>query len=156
MSVRSFGHIGVVVDDLEAATAFFLDLGFTRRGGSESLEGRWIDGVVGLDGVRVDLVVVSAPDGSGELELTRFHTPVDDHAGEPGTDQAPANRPGLRHIAFLVDDLRGMVDRLREQGVGLVGGIRDYEDTYRLCYVRGPEGIIVELAEDISAGRERD
>lgn len=142
--VQSFVHVGVVVDDLEAATDFFLDLGLEREGAA-TVQGDWVDNIVGLKDVHADVVVVRAPDGSGGLELTRFHPPADDQ----GHQASPANRLGLRHIAFAVDDLNAIVDRLRAKGVDTVGKVQDYEDVYRLCYLRGPEGIIVELTEKI-------
>jgi catechol 2,3-dioxygenase-like lactoylglutathione lyase family enzyme len=146
--VRSFDHVGVVVDDLDAVTKFFLDLGFERED-LVPLEGEWMDKIVGLDGVRAELVVVKAPDGSGRLELTKYHTPAD----EEGVRPALSNRLGFRHIAYAVQDLDTIVDGLRDKKVDLVGDVVNYEDTYRLCYVRGPEGLIVEFAEQIRSGQ---
>lgn len=140
--IQRMEHVGVVVHDHAAATGFFLGLGLELQG-EAPVEGRWVDCVVGLDGVRADVAVVQTPDGNGRLELTRFHAPADGH-GDP---DAPANRPGLRHVAFVVDDVNTLVDGLRARGTELVGEVADYQDTYRLCYVRGPEGIIVELIE---------
>ncbi len=148
--VRSLDHVGVVVDDLEAATEFFLGLGL-ERDGAASVQGGWVDNVVGLKDVQEDLVMVRTPDGSGMLELTKFRTPADGQASP-----APAaNRLGIRHIAFAVDDLNGIVDELRDQGISTVGKVQDYEDLYRLCYIRGPEGIIVELIEQIGSAPAR-
>lgn len=145
--VRRFDHVGVVVDDLELVTKFFADLGF-ECGDPMRLEGAWIGQVVGLEGVELDMVSVSAPDGSGRLELTRFRRPVD-----PAPAQSPpANRLGFRHIAYEVDDIDGVVERLRANGLDTVGEIVNYEDVYRLCYVAGPESLIVELAERIGGG----
>jgi catechol 2,3-dioxygenase-like lactoylglutathione lyase family enzyme len=142
--VQRFVHAGVVVDDLELVTAFFVDLGF-ERSDAIRLEGEWMDRVVGLDGVRAEMVMVSAPDGSGALELTKFHQPAD-----PAAAQSPlANRLGFRHIAYAVNDLDSVVERLRGKGLDTVGDVVNYEDTYRLCYIGGPEGLIVELAEQI-------
>lgn len=146
MGVKSFDHVGVVVDDLEAATTFFLDLGLEREGGG-SIEGEWMDKVVGLDDVRAELVVVRTPDGSGKLELTKYHRPADEESAHPSL----ANRLGIRHIAFVVDDLDTIVNGLRDKGVDTIGEVENYEDTFRLCYVRGPEGLIVELAERIGS-----
>jgi catechol 2,3-dioxygenase-like lactoylglutathione lyase family enzyme len=109
------------------------------------VEGAWVDRVVGLDGVRAEIAMVETPDGHGRLELTKFHAP-----SGPGADSdAPANTPGIRHLAFAVDDIDAAVAGLRARGAELVGEVERYEDSYRLCYVRGPEGIIVELAEKI-------
>ncbi|MFD6951325.1 glyoxalase [Nocardiopsis sp. TSRI0078] len=138
-------HVGVVVDDLEAATAFFTELGMELEGEAPA-EGRWVDRVVGLDGVRVDIAMMRTPDGHGRIELTKFHTPAV-IAGEP--ENAPANTLGLRRIMFAVEDVEDVLARLRTHGAELVGEVAQYEDSYRLCYVRGPEGIIVALAEQL-------
>jgi catechol 2,3-dioxygenase-like lactoylglutathione lyase family enzyme len=137
-------HVGVVVDDLAAAIEFFGRLGLEPQG-ETPVEGDWVDRIVGLKGVRVDSAMVQAPDGHGRLELIKFHTP----AAEGGDPQAAANTRGIRHIAFVVDDIDATVASARAQGAELVGEVENYEDIYRLCYVRGPEGIIVELAERI-------
>ncbi len=137
-------HVGVVVEDLEAATAFFVALGMEVEG-SGPVEGQWVDTVVGLDGVRVDVAMVRVPGGHGKLELTRFHHPLAT-GSEP---DAPANRLGLRRLMFAVDDIDEVVAGLRARGFDLVGDIAQFEDVYRLCYVRGPEGIIVALAEEL-------
>ncbi|HEY9243494.1 MAG TPA: VOC family protein [Streptosporangiaceae bacterium] len=144
--VRSLDHVGVVVDDLEAATKFFLDLGLEQEGVA-SVQGEWVDNVVGLKDVQEELVMVRTPDGSGMLELTKFHAPTDGQGPHP----AAANRLGIRHIAFRVDGLNAIVDELRGKGMSTVGKIQDYEDLFRLCYIRGPEGIIVELVEQIGS-----
>ena len=138
------GHVGVVVDDLAAAIEFFATLGL-ERGGEGSVEGGWVDRIVGLDGVRTDLVFMQTPDGISRLELVKFHAPA--HEGEE--PDPPANAPGLRHLAFLVDDVDEVLAGLQAHGGELVGELERYEDIYRLCYVRGPAGIIVELAERI-------
>ena len=135
-------HVGVVVDDLAAATEFFVDLGLVVRGES-SVEGGWVDRIIGLEGVRSDVVMMQTPDGNGRLELSKFHSP-----SNPGGDRHPAaNAPGIRHVSFVVDDVDAAVAGLRARGAELVGEVVSYENVYRLCYVRGPEGIIVELAE---------
>jgi catechol 2,3-dioxygenase-like lactoylglutathione lyase family enzyme len=148
VGVNNFEHIGIVVDDLEAATAFFLDLGLERQG-SGSVEGEWVDRVVGLEGVRSEIVFVVTPDGAGKIELAKFHTPADGDRADP----APANRLGLRHITFSVSDLDSMVAKLRDKGFYTVGEVEEYEGIFRLCYIRGPEGLIVELAERIGTAR---
>jgi catechol 2,3-dioxygenase-like lactoylglutathione lyase family enzyme len=137
-------HVGIVVEDLAAATAFFVELGL-RLQGEGAVEGGWVDRVVGLDGVRAQIAMLETADGHGRVELAKFHAPA-----SPGGDRhAPANAPGVRHLAFAVDDIDAAVAGLRARGAELVGELERYEDSYRLCYVRGPEGIIVELAERI-------
>ena len=138
-------HVGIVVDDLAAATAFFVELGLKLQG-EGPVEGGWVDRVVGLEGVRAEIAMMETPDGHGRLELTKFHAP----SAQDGDRHAAANTPGIRHVAFAVDDIDAVVAGLRARGTELVGELERYEDSYRLCYVRGPEGIIVELAEQIS------
>jgi catechol 2,3-dioxygenase-like lactoylglutathione lyase family enzyme len=137
-------HVGIVVEDLAAATEFFVELGLVPQG-ETSVEGHWVDRIVGLEGVRAEIAMLQSPDGHGRIELAKFHSPssrVEDR-------QAPANAPGIRHIAFAVEGIDAVVAGLRARGAELVGEVERYEDRYRLCYVRGPEGIIVELAEEI-------
>jgi catechol 2,3-dioxygenase-like lactoylglutathione lyase family enzyme len=145
MTIRRMDHVSIVVDDLAAALVFFVELGLELEG-EAPVEGRWVDRVAGLDGVRVDIAMMRTPDGHGRLELTKFHSPTAVHA-EPRN--APANTLGLRSIMFAVEDIDDVVARLRAHGAELVGGLAQYEDRYRLCYVRGPEGIIVALAEQL-------
>jgi catechol 2,3-dioxygenase-like lactoylglutathione lyase family enzyme len=142
MTVQRMEHVGVVVDDLEAAVAFFVELGLQLEG-ETSVEGRWVDRIVGLDDVRADIAILGTPDGGTKLELSKFRSP----AAASGEASAPANTPGIRHILFSVDDVDDVLARLRAHGAELVGEVEQYEDAYRLCYVRGPAGIIVELAE---------
>jgi len=144
MTIQRMEHVGIVVDDLAAATEFFVELGLELQG-KGSVEDRWVDRVVGLDGVRVEFAMVQTPDGNGRLELVKFHSPP----SQGGNPHAPANTPGIRHIAFVVDDINAVVAGLRARGTELVGELERYKDSYLLCYVRGPEGIIVELAEKI-------
>jgi catechol 2,3-dioxygenase-like lactoylglutathione lyase family enzyme len=144
MTIQRMDHVGVVVDDLDAAIAFFVELGMELENES-SVEGQWVDGVVGLDDVRVDIAFVRTPDRHGRLELTKFHNPVATTA-EPN---APANTIGLRRIMFAVDDIDEVVARMQAHGAELVGTVEQYEDMYRLCYLRGPEGVIVALAEEL-------
>lgn len=148
MTLLKMEHVGIVVDDLPTAKEFFLDLGL-RLQGEGPVEGRWVDRIVGLSGVRADIAIVETPDGHGQLELTKFHAPPASNGNQAGHPPAPANTPGLRHLAFAVDDIDAAVARLVARGYGLVGEIAQYENSYRLCYVRGPEGIIVELAQRI-------
>ena len=135
-------HVGIVVDDLAAATEFFAELGLELQG-EGAVEGRWADRIVGLDGVRTQLAMMQTPDGNGRLELVKFHSPPSQ--GDDG--HAPANARGIRHITFAVEDIDAVVARLRARGGELVGEVENYEDIYLLCYIRGPEGIIIELAE---------
>jgi len=144
MTVERMDHVGVVVDDLAAAKAFFVELGLEVQG-EWPAEADWIDRVVGLEGVRADCAMLQTPDGHARLELVKFHAP----SGPDGDPHAPSNAPGLRHLTFEVDDLDATLDRLRPHGAELVGEVERYENVYRLCYIRGPEGIIVELAERI-------
>ena len=144
MAIQRMEHVGIVVDDLAAATAFFVELGLKLHG-EATVEGGWVDRVVGLEGVRADIAMLETPDGRGRIELTEFHAPP----GRGGDRHAPANTPGLRHVAFAVDDIDTVVAGVRARGAELVGEVERYKDSYRLCYVRGPEGIIVELAQRI-------
>jgi len=142
MTIQRMDHVGVVVDDLAAATAFFVELGLKRQG-EGLVDGGWVDRIVGLEGVRVEFAMMETPDGHGRLELIQFHTP----SARDGDPQAPANTRGIRHIAFIVEDIDAAVAGARARGGELVGEVERYGDIFRLCYVRGPEGIIVELAE---------
>jgi catechol 2,3-dioxygenase-like lactoylglutathione lyase family enzyme len=140
--VTSFVHIGLVVEDL-GETVRFLSLLGLDCGEPGRFSGAWIDRIIGLENVTVEVVMARGPDGGDMFEVVRFDSPSA-AAREPA---AAANRPGLRHVAFRVDDVRGVVDRVREAGWDTVGEIVDFENTFLLCYVRGPEGLIVELAE---------
>jgi catechol 2,3-dioxygenase-like lactoylglutathione lyase family enzyme len=144
MTVQRLEHIGVVVDDLVAATAFFVALGLEVEG-EASVEGRLVDRINGLEGVRADIVMLRTPDDSCKLELAKYRSPSYEGDDGPG---AP-NAPGIRHILFLVDDIEASLAGLRAHGGELVGELVNYENSYWLCYVRGPAGIIVELAEKI-------
>jgi catechol 2,3-dioxygenase-like lactoylglutathione lyase family enzyme len=142
--IERMDHVGIVVDDLAAATEFFVELGLELEG-EVPVEGRSVDRVCGLEDVRADIAMVRTPDGHGRLELTKFHTP----AAVGAEPNAPANTLGIRNIMFAVDDIDAVVAGLRARGAELVGELEQYEDSYRLCYVRGPEGIIVALAEQL-------
>ena len=146
MTIQRMDHVSVVVDDLEAAIAFFVELGMELEG-QAPIEGGSVDRVNALDGVRVDIAMMRTPDGHGRLELTKFHTPTAVSA-EP--ENAPPNTLGLRSVMFAVDDVDATVSRLRAHGAKLVGEVAQYQDSYRLCYVRGPAGIIVALAQQLS------
>ena len=146
MALKRMDNVLIVVEDLEAAKAFFAELGMELEG-ETTVEGPWADRVVGLDDIRADIVMLRTPDGHGKVELTKFHTPPAVRA-EP--ENAPANTLGIRRIMFAVDDLDDVVARLRRHGAELVGEIAQYENVYRLCFLRGPEGIIIGLAEQLS------
>ncbi|ARQ68807.1 VOC family protein [Streptomyces marincola] len=143
MTVQRMDNVAIVVDDLDAAVAFFTELGLEVEGRAH-IEGPWADDAVGLDGVRSDIAMMRTPDGHGRLELTRYVTPA---AARPAPADPPPHTPGLHRVMFAVDDIDGTVARLRAHGGELLGGIARYEDAYRLCYLRGPAGIIVALAE---------
>jgi catechol 2,3-dioxygenase-like lactoylglutathione lyase family enzyme len=146
MTVQRLEHIGIVIDDLEGAKAFFIALGLEVEG-EASVEGRLVDRINGLDDVRADIVIlrVGGPDSGSKLELAKYRSP----SHEGGDEPAPANAPGIRHILFAVDDIQASLAALRAHGGELVGELVNYENSYWLCYVRGPAGIIVELAEKI-------
>jgi catechol 2,3-dioxygenase-like lactoylglutathione lyase family enzyme len=146
MTIRRMDNVLIVVDDLAAAKAFFAELGMKMED-ETTLQGRWVDRVVGLNGVRADIVMMRTPDGHGAVELTKFHTPP---AVRAQPESAPANTLGIRRIMFAVDDIDDIVARLRRHGAELVGEIAQYDDIYRLCFVRGPEGIMIGLAEELS------
>ena len=146
MTIKRMDNVLIVVDDLEAAKAFFAELGM-ELDGEAPVEGRWVDRVVGLSDVRADIAMMRTPDGHSRLELTKFHTPT---AVRTEPESAPANTLGIRRIMFTVDDVDDVVVRLRSHGAELVGEIAQYEDIYRLCFLRGPEGIIIGLAEQLS------
>ena len=144
MTLERMDHVGVVVDDLASAVAFFAELGLELEG-EATVEGRFVDRVIGLDGARSDIAMMRTPDGHSRLELTKFHTPP----ARGGGSGAPANALGIRHVTFAVQGIDDVLARLQGHGAELVGELVAYENSYRLCYIRGPEGIIVELAEKI-------
>jgi len=142
--IERMDNVAIVVDDLAAATAFFVDLGLELEG-EATVEGPWVDRIVGLEGVRSDVAMLRTPDGHGRLELTKFQSP----AAVSAEHNAPVNRLGMGRIMFAVDDIDAVVAGLRARGFELVGEVVQYEESYRLCYVRGPEGIVVALAEKL-------
>ena len=142
--ISRFDHVGITVSDLDVATAFFVGLGLEVEG-RMFMEGEFVDTVIGIPNSRSEIVTLRPPDGGTGLELSSFIRPHH----EPGSPNAMSNELGLRNVCFEVDDLRGVVDRLAADGYGLVGGIGQYEHVWRMAYVRGPEGIIVSLAERI-------
>ncbi|MEU8288311.1 VOC family protein [Micromonospora sp. NPDC048905] len=145
MAIQRMDNVLIVVDDLDAVIAFFVELGMELEGRGP-VEGRWVERVIGLDDVRQEVAMLRTPDGHGKVELAMFHTPAAVRA-EPA--DAPANTLGIRRIMFAVDDVEDVIARLRPHGAELVGELAQYENSYRLCYVRGPEGIIVGLAEQL-------
>ena len=145
MTIKRMDHVSVVVDDLEAAIAFFVELGMEVEG-QAPIEGPSVDRLNGLEGIRVDIVMMRTPDGHGRLELTKFHNP---QLVELEPAIAPPNALGLRSVMFTVERVDDTVARLRAIGAELVGEVVQYEDIYRLCYMRGPAGIIVALAEEL-------
>lgn len=145
MKIQRIDHVGVIVNDLAAAKAFFLNLGLEVQGEGE-VEGEWVDRVIGLDNVKSAVVMLRVPGGQANIELIQFFTP----SAEGGNPELPANTLGIRHIAFAVEDIKAVVARLKEKGTEPFGEIQDFERRYKLCYVRGPEGIILELAEQLS------
>ena len=146
MTLLRMDNVLIVVDDLEAAIAFFAELGMELEG-EATVEGRWVDRIVGLDGVRSDIATMRTPDGHGRIELDKFHTPP---AVRAAPENTPVNTLGIGRIMFAVDDIDAVLARLQAHGAELVGEVVQYEDSYRLCYIRGPEGIIIALAEPLS------
>ena len=144
MTVHRMDHVGVIVRDPDDAIEFFVELGLELDGRMTG-EDEGVDRILGLEGVRTDFAFMQTPDGQGRLEVIQFLSP----AARGGDSRAPANALGLRHITFAVDDIKAVLARLQARGAELVGELVNYGDSYWLCYVRGPDGIIVELAEKI-------
>ena len=145
MTLKRMDNVLIVVEDLEAAKAFFIELGMDLEG-ETTVEGPWADLVVGLENVRSEIVMLRTPDGKGRVELSKFLSPAA-VSSEPKI--APSNTLGIRRIMFAVEDLDNVLTRLRAHGAELVGGVAQFEDVYRLCFIRGPEGIIIGLAEEL-------
>jgi catechol 2,3-dioxygenase-like lactoylglutathione lyase family enzyme len=143
--IESFDHVGITVADLDGAVDFFVGLGLVLEGRMH-LEGEFVDTVTGIPGSRTEIAMLRAPDGGAGVELSTFRHPD----LQPGSPTAMSTEVGLRNIAFVVDDLPAIVDRLAAQGYGLVGGVGEYEGSWRMTYVRGPEGIIVALAQRLA------
>ena len=144
MKIHRIDHVGIIVNDLPAAKAFFLEFGLEMVGEGK-VEGEWVERIIGLHDVREEVVMLRTPDGEANIELVKFYKPSD----EKGMQRSLANTPGIRHIAFAVEDIEAVVAKLKKKGAELFGEIQNCENTYKLCYVRGPEGIILELAEQI-------
>ncbi len=145
MTIKRLDHVSVVVDDLAAAVAFFTALGMMIEGEAR-IEGEWVDRINALEGIEIDVVMMQTPDGHGRLELTKFHHP---QLVEVEPAIAPPNTPGLRSVMFTVESVEDAVARLRPHGGELIGEVVEYEETYKICYLRGPAGIIVALAEEL-------
>jgi catechol 2,3-dioxygenase-like lactoylglutathione lyase family enzyme len=145
MTLQRMDNVLIVVEDLEAAKAFFAELGMELEG-ETTVEGPSVDRTVGLNDVRADIAMMRTPDGHGRVELSKFHTPP---AVRTEPENAPANALGIRRIMFAVDDIHDTVARLRSHGAELLDEIAQYQDSYRLCFLRGPEGIIIGLAEQL-------
>ena len=145
MAIARMDNVGIVVDDLDAAVAFFAELGMELEGKGQ-VEGPWVDRTVGLDGVRSEIAMMRTPDGHGKLELSKYHTPA---AAGTGPASPPPNTLGLHRVMFAVDDINDTVARLRAHGAELLGEVARFENMFLLCYLRGPAGIIVALAEQI-------
>ena len=145
MTIQRMDNVAIVVEDLDAAVAFFADLGMELEGKAQ-IEGLFADRTVGLDGLRSEIVMMRTPDGHSKLELTKYHTPAA-VAAEPANP--PPNTLGLHRVMFAVDDIDDTIARLRAHGAELLGEVAQFESTFRLCYLRGPAGIIVALAEQI-------
>jgi catechol 2,3-dioxygenase-like lactoylglutathione lyase family enzyme len=144
MRIRRIDHIGIIVNDLDAAKEFFVDFGLVVHG-EVGLEGALLERLLGLDEVKTSLVMMGPPDGEANIELIKFHRP----AGGQVPEHAAVNALGIRHIAFLVEDIEAIVAKLQAKGAEPFSAVQRYEDSYKLCYVRGPEGIILDLAEEI-------
>ncbi len=145
MKIRRIDHVGIIVEDLAVAKEFFLELGLKVLGEAE-VEGKWVEQIIGLTDVRETVAMLGTSEGEATLELVKFHTPID----EKGIQPSYANTLGIQHIAFAVEDIEAIVAKLKKKGGELFGEIQNYENTYKLCYIRGPEGIIIELAEKIN------
>jgi catechol 2,3-dioxygenase-like lactoylglutathione lyase family enzyme len=146
MTIQRMDNVGIVVDDLDAAVAFFIELGMELEG-RMAIEGAWAGKVVGLDGMRSEIAMMRIPGAPGRLELSTYHSPK---SITPEPKITPANTLGLHRVMFAVDDIADTLARLRPHGAELVGEVTRYQDSFLLCYLRGPSGIILALAEQLS------
>jgi catechol 2,3-dioxygenase-like lactoylglutathione lyase family enzyme len=144
VTISRMDHVGVVVEDLASAVAFFVELGLELEG-EATVGGQWADDLLGLDGVRADIAMVRTPDGHGRVELSTFQSPV----ATSSRRRAPVNTPGIPRLTFVVDAVDDVLDRMRPHGAELVGEVAQYKDIYRYCYIRGPDGIIIGLVEEL-------
>lgn len=145
MKIRHVDHIGINVEDLDTVQAFFVDMGFTAMG-TVTMQGETLDRVTGLKDAKDDLVMLQAPDGQFNIELVQFHQPLD----PAGIQPSASNTLGMRHLCFQVEGLDELLTSLQQKGYNLAGEVQTYEESWKLCYVNGPEGIIIELAEQLS------
>jgi catechol 2,3-dioxygenase-like lactoylglutathione lyase family enzyme len=145
MKIRRIDHVGIIVNDLAAARDFFVDFGLVVHG-EAGMEGDLLDRLLGLDGAKTSFVMMGPPDGEANIELITFHRPPNEQAPQ----HAAVNAVGIRHFAFLVEDIEAVVAKLQARGAEPFSEVQRYEDSYKLCYVRGPEGIILDLAEEIT------
>jgi catechol 2,3-dioxygenase-like lactoylglutathione lyase family enzyme len=145
VTVQRMDNVGIVVGDLDAAITFFTELGLEVEGTTQ-VEGPWADQCVGLDGVVCDVAMLRTPDGSGRFELAQYRHPL----ALPAPDKPPHNTLGMHRVMFTVDDIDDTVTRLRPYGAEVVGAVAQFGDSYRLCYIRGPEGILIGLAQQLS------
>jgi len=144
MKVKKIDHVGINVIDLDAAKDFFIEMGFEIMG-QQTVEGEWVDKIIGLSGVKDEIIMMRTPDGEANIELIKFYSPLD----ESGIQPSYSNTLGIRHICFLVEDVEALTAKLKKKGGELIGEIYNYKDFYKLCYLRGPEGIILELAQSL-------
>ena len=144
MKIQRIDHVGIVVNDFSAAKEFFLEFGLAIQSEGK-VEGEWVERIVGLNDVKANIAMLRTPDGEATIELIKFYEPLD----EKGIQPSLSNTLGIRHVCFAVEDIEAIVAKLKKKGTELVGEIQNYQNTYKLCYLRGPEGIIIELAEKI-------
>ncbi|AYW47913.1 glyoxalase [Tetragenococcus osmophilus] len=144
MKIQRIDHIGIIVNDLYHVKAFFIELGLKELGETE-VKGEWVEKIIGLDNVKETVAMLETPVGETMIELVKFHSPSD----KKGLEQFPSNTLGIRHIAFAVEDIDSLVTNMEKKGAALIGDIQNYKNMYKLCYIRGPEGIILELAEKL-------
>ncbi|MBN8711225.1 MAG: glyoxalase [Verrucomicrobia bacterium 61-8] len=145
MAIRRIDHVGLVVEDLATVRDFFVHFGM-EVAADAVVEGEWVDRIIGLKDAKCAMVMMTTPDGEATLEIIQFERPV----SEDGIRQTQLNAPGLRHVAFVVDDVEAIAARLQQKGAALLGEIVNYKDVYKLCCLRGPEGILLELAEELN------
>lgn len=148
MKLRRIDHISIIVEDLKAAKDFFVTFGMEEMGDGD-VGGEWVDRIIGLEGTQCSLSMLKTPEGNANIELVQFHTPLPTAEAKKGLQEALPNVPGFRHVAFVVEGIEEMVAKLEKKGAVRMGEIVNYQDVYKLCYLRGPEGIILELAEEL-------
>ncbi|MCF1685856.1 VOC family protein [Tetragenococcus halophilus] len=144
MKIQRIDHVGIIVDDLSYVKNFFIEFGLKELGETE-VKGEWVEKIIGLDGVKETVAMLATQEGETMIELVKFHSPSD----KSGVQYPLSNTLGIRHIAFAVEDIESIVAKAQKKGAALIGEIQNYKNMYKLCYIRGPEGIILELAEKI-------